>query len=236
MARNPVWVLAVPVVVLVACGGDPVPPGIPGTSVPDALPGTPAELEDALLTTHELGEGWVDLGAVPLDERGFEGCPETRMVTGGDDPGRLGEAQSLYGRGDPPIVAFAESISLWESPEVAAERLAASGRRPRSAGPSNTRCSTRRRMSGAQRPSGSDRGGRARSPSGGRRPSGVAGDCCSGQGFVRASPHTNVTSRSRQTGVGHEAWARCSPTVRPAAGHLRKSSPAGGLLTVGDSR
>ena len=51
-----------------------------------------------------------DLGAVPLDERGFEGCPETRMVTGGDDPARLGEAQSLYGQGDLPVVTFAESV------------------------------------------------------------------------------------------------------------------------------
>src|SRR5687767_2554596 len=30
------------------------------------------------------GGGWVDLGAVPLDERGFEGCPETGVVTGGE--------------------------------------------------------------------------------------------------------------------------------------------------------
>ena len=94
----------------VACGEDPVPPGIPDTSVPDALPGTPAKVENALVTTDELGEGWVDLGAVPLDERGFEGCPETRMVTGGDDPARLGEAQSLYGQGDLPVVTFAESV------------------------------------------------------------------------------------------------------------------------------
>ena len=111
---------------LVACAGDPVPRGVPDSSIPDALPGTPAEVEEALLTTDDLGEGWVDLGAVPLDERGFEGCPQTGLVTGGEDPARLGEAQSLYAEGDPPVPTFGESISLWESPEVAAQRFAAS--------------------------------------------------------------------------------------------------------------
>ena len=111
---------------LVGCGEDPAPAGIPDPSVPDALPGTPAEVEEALLTADDLGEGWTDLGAVPLDERSFTECPETGVVTGGKDPSRLGEAQSLYGEGDPPVPTFGESISLWESPEVAAERLAAS--------------------------------------------------------------------------------------------------------------
>lgn len=111
-------------VVLAGCGGDPVPPGVPDSSIPDALPGTPKEVEEALLNTDDLGEGWVDLGAVPLDERGFEGCPETGVVTSGEDPARLGEAQSLYNAGDPPVPTLGESISLWESPEVAAERFA----------------------------------------------------------------------------------------------------------------
>ncbi len=97
---------------LVACGGNPVPPGVPDFSLPDALPGTPAEVKAALLTTDDLGERWVDLGVVPLDERGFEGCPQTGLVTGGEDPARLGEAQSLYAVGDPPVPTFGESISL----------------------------------------------------------------------------------------------------------------------------
>ncbi len=42
---------------LVACGGDPVPRGVPDSSLPDALPGTPAEVEKALLTTDEPGRG-----------------------------------------------------------------------------------------------------------------------------------------------------------------------------------
>src|SRR5687767_2554595 len=42
-------------VVLAACGGDPVPPGVPDSSIPDALPGTPEEVEEALLNTDDLG-------------------------------------------------------------------------------------------------------------------------------------------------------------------------------------
>jgi hypothetical protein len=109
---------------LVACGGDPVPAGIPDPSVPDALSGTPPEVEEALLTTEDLGEGWTDLGAVPLGERSFAECPETGVVTDGEDPARLGEAQSHYGEGDPPVPTFGVSVSLWESPDVARERLA----------------------------------------------------------------------------------------------------------------
>ena len=109
---------------LVACGGDPAPAGIPDSSVPDALPGTPAEVEEALLTTDELGEGWTDLGAVPLGERSFPECPETGVVTDGEDPARLGEAQSHYGEGDPPVPTFGVSVSRWESADVARERLA----------------------------------------------------------------------------------------------------------------
>ena len=43
---------------------------------------------------------------------------------GGPCPAR-GGAEPLR-QGDPPVPTFGESISLWESPEVAAERLAAS--------------------------------------------------------------------------------------------------------------
>lgn len=109
---------------LVACGGDPVPAGLPDPSAPDALPGTPSDVERALLTLDDLGEGWTDLGAVPVDERGFAECPETEVVTGGEDPARLGEAQSTYGEGEPPVPTFGVSVSLWESPDVARERLA----------------------------------------------------------------------------------------------------------------
>ena len=119
---------------LVACGEEPVPRGVPDTSLPDALPGTPAEVEEALLTTEDLGEEWVDLGAVPLDDRGFEECAETGVVTGGEDPTRLGEAQSTYGEGDPPVPTFGESVSLWESPEVAAERFAEAASGPSECG------------------------------------------------------------------------------------------------------
>ena len=88
------------------------------------MPGTPAEVEEALLTTDDLEEGWTDLGAVPFGERSFPECPETGVVTDGEDPARLGEAQSVYGEGDPPVPTFGVSVSLWESPDVAHERLA----------------------------------------------------------------------------------------------------------------
>lgn len=110
--------------VLVGCGEDPVPAGMPDPSVPDALPGTPAEVEEALLTADDLGEGWTDLGAVPPDDRGFPECRETAVVTGGEDPARLGEAQSTYGEGDTPVPTLGVSVSLWESPDVARDRLA----------------------------------------------------------------------------------------------------------------
>ena len=44
-------------------------------------------------------------------------------TSAGLDPTRLGEAQSLYGEGEPPVPTFGESVSLWESPDVARERL-----------------------------------------------------------------------------------------------------------------
>jgi hypothetical protein len=112
-------------VALCACGSDePPPPGDAGASIADALPGTPAEVEEALLTVDDLGEEWIDLGAIPLDERGFDACPETQVVTAGDDPDRRGEAQSLYAQGEPPEPIFGESVSLWVSEDVARERLA----------------------------------------------------------------------------------------------------------------
>ncbi len=108
---------------LVACGHSPEPAGPSESTVPDALPGTPAEVEDALVTTDDLGAGWTDLGALPLDERGFAECPESGIITGGEDATRLGETQSLYGEGDPPVPTFSVSVSSWESPDVARERL-----------------------------------------------------------------------------------------------------------------
>ena len=119
------WLGAVGVVVLVtACGGG----GDGGTrltpSVPIALPATPPEVLEALLTPEDLGDGWIDLGAVPQSDRGFSGCPQTQVITGGDDPARLGEAQRLLADGQPPGPILGESISLWESPEVAGDRLA----------------------------------------------------------------------------------------------------------------
>ena len=115
-------------VLLTACGEDAPPvPGAPASAqavVPDALPGTPAEVADALLTIDDLGAGWTDLGAVPLDERGADECPAGQVVTAGDDPRRLGEAQSVYAEHDPGVPTFGESVSLWTSAEVAGERLA----------------------------------------------------------------------------------------------------------------
>jgi hypothetical protein len=124
--------------VLAACGGDPQSAASAAptdSSVPDALPGTPAEVEEALVTADDLGEGWTDLGAVPLDERGFAKCPESGVITGGEDATRLGEAQSSYGEGDPPVPTFGVSVSSWESPEVARERLATFASLPDTCGP-----------------------------------------------------------------------------------------------------
>lgn len=119
---------------LTACGDDAEPAAPPTPSVPDALPGTPAEVGQALLTTDDLGEGWTDLGAVPLGERGFIECPESGVITGGGDATRLGEAQSLYGEGEPPVPTFGVSVSSWESSDVARERLATFASAPSACG------------------------------------------------------------------------------------------------------
>ncbi|MGY1743061.1 MULTISPECIES: hypothetical protein [unclassified Blastococcus] len=101
------------------------PTGMPaGSAVPDALPGSPPEVEAALLTTDDLGAGWTDLGPVPLEERGSPGCPQAGVISAGEDPARLGEAQSYYAEDDPDVVTFGESVSVWASADVARERLA----------------------------------------------------------------------------------------------------------------
>lgn len=110
--------VVVALVLLAGCGGEQPPP-----PVPDALPGTPPEVEAALLTPDELGKPWVDIGAVPFDERGFDGCPPGQVITAVADPERVGEAQSGYTEGEPPAPLFGESISLWKSAEVAHARL-----------------------------------------------------------------------------------------------------------------
>ncbi len=112
-------VLAAGMVTLAACGG-----GEPPSSVPDSQPGTPVRVEEALLTPRDLGDGWIDLGAVPIEQRGFEGCPGSRVITALEDSARRGEAQSIYAEGEPPAPTFGESISLWESADVAHDRLA----------------------------------------------------------------------------------------------------------------
>ncbi len=95
------WPLAAGVLALAACGGD-APERPAYRAVPDSLPGTPADLADALLSPEDLGEGWIDLGALPLDERGLDECPLTKVITAGEDPARRGESQSLYAEGELP--------------------------------------------------------------------------------------------------------------------------------------
>lgn len=110
---------------LVGCGGDGEAPAPARDTVPKALPGTPPEVEAALLTADELGDGWKDDGATPFEERGLDGCPATDVLTSVEDPARLGEAQTYFLEGDePPAPVFFTSVSLWESAEVARARLA----------------------------------------------------------------------------------------------------------------
>jgi hypothetical protein len=93
--------------------------------VPKALPGSPPELEAALLTIEDLGDGWVDIGPTPFEERGLEACPATNVVTSEEDPSRVGEAQTHFLREDePPTPPFFQSVSVWESEQAAQERLA----------------------------------------------------------------------------------------------------------------
>lgn len=107
---------------LAGCGGEEEPEPEPAAK---ALPGSPPEVEASLLTVDELGDGWVDLGPTPFEERGFGGCPATNVLTAEQDEQRVGEAQTYYSQGEPPApTVFFESVSLWGSSAVAAERLA----------------------------------------------------------------------------------------------------------------
>lgn len=91
---------------------------------PEALPDTPPEVEASLVTAGDLGEEWLDLGPTPFEERGIDSCPPTDVLSAEADDRRVGEAQSTYSEGEPPAPTFFESVSLWDSAEVAAERLA----------------------------------------------------------------------------------------------------------------
>jgi hypothetical protein len=107
---------------LAGCGGEEEPEP---ERVAKALPGTPPEVEASLSTVDELGDGWVDLGPTPFKERGFDGCPSANVLTAEQDEQRVGEAQTYYSQGEPPApTVFFESVSLWGSSAVAAERLA----------------------------------------------------------------------------------------------------------------
>lgn len=92
-------------------------------SAPKALPGSPPEVEAALLSAEDLGDGWVDIGPTPVELRGMDGCPATNVLTSGEDAGRIGEAQSVFQQGEGPAPTFFESVSLWKSDRVAQERL-----------------------------------------------------------------------------------------------------------------
>jgi hypothetical protein len=134
--RSAVLLLVAAGITLGGCGDDDPPAssstsaapqatGMPaGSAVPDALPGSPPEVAEALLTTDDLGEGWTDLGPVPFEERGAPGCPESGVISTEEDPARLGEAQSYYAEEDPAVITFGESVSVWESADVARERFA----------------------------------------------------------------------------------------------------------------
>ena len=102
---------------LVGCGGEKP------ERAAKALPGTPPEVEESLLTVDDLGADWIDVGPTPFDERGFDSCPPTNVLTAEEDDRRVGEAQSYYNEGEPPAPTFFESVSLWDSAEVADERL-----------------------------------------------------------------------------------------------------------------
>jgi hypothetical protein len=61
--------------------------------VPKALPGSPPKVA-ALLTVDDLGDGWVDTGPTPFEQRGVQACPATNVLTAEEDPSRVGEAQT----------------------------------------------------------------------------------------------------------------------------------------------
>lgn len=118
-----VLVALVSPLLLVGCGGAEES-GRP-VAAPKALPGSPPEVEAALLTVDDLGDSWVDTGPTPFEERGFQACPATNVLTAEEDPSRVGEAQTYFQAGDePPAPVFHESVSLWKSEQVAQERLA----------------------------------------------------------------------------------------------------------------
>lgn len=112
-------------VLAASCGDDPP---LPRPPVPKALPGTPPEVEQALLTEDELGDDWHDEGPTPFEERGLPECPQNTALTAGKDEHRLGEAQTYFvegdGRQDRFLPTFFESVSLWTSEQVARERVA----------------------------------------------------------------------------------------------------------------
>lgn len=94
-------------------------------AAPKALPGSPPEVEAALLTVEDLGDGWVDTGPTPFEQRGFQACPATNVLTAVEDASRVGEAQTYFQEGeDLPAPTFHESVSLWKSVQGAQERLA----------------------------------------------------------------------------------------------------------------
>lgn len=104
------------------CGGGADP--APTAAVDKSLPGTPAGVEKALLTASDVGEGWVDVGPTPFEERGVDACPPTNVLSADEDAERVGEAQTFFTESESRRApTFFESISLWQSPQVAAERL-----------------------------------------------------------------------------------------------------------------
>lgn len=116
-------------VLLAGCGGDGQ--GGPPPRAPKSLPGTPAGVEAALLTAEEVGDGWEDIGPTPFEQRGLDACPPTNVLTAEEDERRLGEAQTYHRRGESdPAPTFFESVSLWESAQIAEERLATFGTAP----------------------------------------------------------------------------------------------------------
>ena len=123
VVRRRVLVGVLAALLLLGCGREAESGG--PAAVPKALPGSPPGVEAALLTTGELGDGWVDAGATPFEQRGLDECPATNVLTSNQDQSRVGEAQTYFEQGEGrPALTFFESVSLWESAQVARERLA----------------------------------------------------------------------------------------------------------------